>query len=601
VVHLLRIGRWLRAASQRWFALNERRRLFALTVVIGGACGLAAVGFHLAVNLLTRLAFDRALAAPGRSWILWTVVVPAAGCLIAGAFLQHVVPAARGSGVPQVKVAFALAGGRLRLRDSIGKFLLSTLQIGTGSSLGVEGPTVQICCGLASALGRALRVSPANLRRLIPVGAAAGIAGAFNAPMAAVTFTVEEIVGDLDQTLLSGVIVAAALAAVVERSVMGSNPVFDVPQGFGLEHASSLILYAALGLVAAALSLTFSEGLLALRRRFKTTGRLPPWMRPAVGGLVTGILAAVAFGLLGVGGIAGGGYATLDAVLSGRVSVKLLVPLCLMKIASTVFSYASGGAGGIFAPSLFIGGTAGGAMGVLDMVLFHHSAQSVGAFALVGMGAVFAGVIRAPITSVLIIIEMTNGYSLILPLMIANMSAYAVARHLRPTPIYEALLEQDGFELRPRRGPEPRDGVSVAQVRLPARPYATLSPGLGASELLDKLDGRQEVFPVVDEGRLVGIVTIDDLALLASEAEMLHSLVKAADVMRPPLAVRPEDELSSALQTMLSEGLRELPLVDASGRVIGLIQETAIAHAYVEGRQDRRPDAGTVPATGLPP
>jgi CIC family chloride channel protein len=593
VVDFLLIWRWLRAAVQRWFALNERQRLFAVTVAIGGVCGLAAVGFHLAVGLLSRVAVERALAAPGRSWMVWTVATPTAGCLIAGVILHYFAPAARGSGIPQIKVAFALAGGRLRLRDSISKFFLSTLQIGTGSSLGVEGPTVQICCGIASALGRALGVSAPNLRRLIPVGAAAGIAAAFNAPLAAVTFTVEEIVGNLDQTLLSGVIVAAALAAVVERSVMGSSPVFDVPQGFGLEHASSLVLYAALGLVAAALSLTFTEGLLKLRRWFGTQSALSPWLRPAVGGLVTGVLAALAFGLFKAKGIAGGGYATLDEVLWGRVSVRLLVPLCAMKIASTVFSYGSGGAGGIFAPSLFIGGTAGGAMGVLDMVLFHHSAQSVGAFALVGMGAVFAGIIRAPITSVLIIIEMTNGYSLIVPLMIANMSAYAVARHLRPTPIYEALLEQDGIELRPRPRPEARDGLSVAQLPLQERRYTTLSPGMGATELLDNLNGRQEVFPVVHQGTLVGIITLDDLALLASEADMLNSLVKAADVMKPPVALRPEDKLSRALETMLSEGVRELPLVDADGRLIALVDEASIAHAYVNARQG----AATIPVS----
>jgi CIC family chloride channel protein len=573
------------ATVQKRVALNDRKRLFALTVVIGGVCGLAAVAFHVAVNVVTRFAVDRAGAARGSSWIPWTVAVPTIGGLLAGCLLQYVVPNARGSGVPQVKTAFALVGGRLRLRDSIGKFLISTLQIGTGSSLGVEGPTVQICGGIASTFGRVLRVSAPNLRRLVPVGAAAGIAAAFNAPIAAVTFTIEEIVGNLDQTLLSGVIVAAALAAVVERSVMGARPMFDLPQGYGLEHASSLLLYAVLGLVSAGLSIAFSESLLALRLRFRTLARIPVWGRPAIGGLVTGLLAVAALGLLKTGGITGGGYATLDDALWGRLSVKVLVPLCAMKLVSTVFSYASGGAGGIFAPSLFVGGMAGGAIGALDVALFHHSPDSVGAFALVGMGAVFAGVIRAPITSVLIIIEMTNGYSLILPLMIANMSAYALARHLRPTPIYEALLEQDGIHLQARRPPESRDGItSLAQMPLDERTYSTFSPGVLAGELLESLNGRQEVFPVVSEGRLVGIITVEDLAALASEQEMFEGLVNAADVMRPPLALKPEDDLHAALEAMLSEGVRELPVVDAGGRLIGLVDETAIAHAYVQNR-----------------
>jgi CIC family chloride channel protein len=573
-------------AVQSWILPNDRHRLFALTVLIGGACGLAAVAFHLAVDRVSRAVFDRALSAPGRSWMFWATAVPAAGSLLAGVLLQYVVPNARGSGVPQVKASYARSGGRLRLRDSVGKFFVSSLQIGTGSSLGVEGPTVQICCGLASSLGRLLRVSSRDLRRLLPVGAAAGIAAAFNAPMAAVTFTVEEIVGTLDQTLLSGVIVAAALAAVVERSVLGSRPVFSVPQGYGLEHASSLVLYALLGLVAAGLSIAFSESLLRLRGRFRRARWFPAWLRPAAGGLATGLLAVTAFALLGTGGIAGGGYATLDAALWGRLPLRILLPLCGMKIVSTVLSYSSGGAGGIFAPSLFVGGMAGGAIGVLDMHLFHHGVESMGAFALVGMGAVFAGVIRAPITSVLIIIEMTNGYSLILPLMIANMSAYALARYFRPTPIYEALLQQDGIDLSPPRPPDPADhSFFVAQIPREARSFSTLTPGQGASEILDSLDGRQEVFPVLDGGRLVGIITVDDLTVLASETQMYRGLIRAADLMRPPVSLRPEDNLHQALATMQAEGLRELPLVADDGQILGLLDETAIAHAYVQRRQ----------------
>ena len=227
---------------------NERQQLFALTVVIGGACGLAAVAFHELIELVSHFAIDPALAAPGRSWIGWTLLVPTLGGLAAGLLLQYVVPNARGSGIPQVKVAFAGRGAPLRMRDSVGKFFVGALQIGTGSSLGREGPTVQITAGLASRIGRLAGLSADSVRRLLPVGAAAGIAAAFNAPIAAVTFTIEEVVGTLDQTVLSGVIVAAALAAIVERSILGTHPVFDIPAGAGLDHASSLLLYAALGL-----------------------------------------------------------------------------------------------------------------------------------------------------------------------------------------------------------------------------------------------------------------------------------------------------------------------------------------------------------------
>src|SRR5580704_17275280 len=272
------------------FAPTEAQRLFFLTILIGIVCGFAAVAFHLSITLASHALIDQAMSAPGLSWIGWTVVTPTLGALACGVLLQYVVPNDRGSGIPQVKVAFAVGGGRLRLRDSVGNFLVGALQLGSGSSLGREGPTVQICAGVASFLGRITGVPPKAMRRLIPVGAAAGIAAAFNAPIAAVTFTIEEVVGNLDKSVLSGVIVAAALSAVIERSILGEHPVFDVQSGLGLHHASSLLAYAALGVAAAFVSTVFTDSLLALRMRMRSLKRLPPWAHPAVGGLVTGVL-----------------------------------------------------------------------------------------------------------------------------------------------------------------------------------------------------------------------------------------------------------------------------------------------------------------------
>jgi CIC family chloride channel protein len=559
---------------------NDRQRLFALTVLIGGACGLAAVAFHQSIELVSHLAIEPALRAPGRSWIWWTVLVPTLGGLGAGLLLHYFVPNARGSGIPQVKVAYAGRGGHLRMRDSLGKFFIGALQIGTGSSLGREGPTVQIAAGLASRIGRLARLSPDDVRRLLPVGAAAGIAAAFNAPIAAVTFTIEEVVGTLDQTVLSGVIVAAALAAIVERSILGTHPVFDIPPGAGLDHASSLLLYAALGLAAAILSILFTDSLLALRKGFRGLEALPGWAKPAVGGLATGVFAVIAMGTMGAGGITGGGYSTLGAALAGKLAVDVLLALCLLKIAATVFSYASGGAGGIFAPALFIGGMAGGAVGALDVAIFQHGSASLGAFALVGMGAVFAGIIRAPITSVLIIVEMTGGYSLILPLMIANMLAYGIARHYRPVPIYDALLAQDGIDLHQRGVADALSGVRVAEVPIDTRPYASFEQGAPLAELLSGLSSptRQEVFPVLSGGRLLGIITLADLVTLAAETH-LADLVVASDVMRTAPAVRPGDGLRVAFEGMLANGVRELPVTDESGRLLGFVDETSIAHA----------------------
>jgi CIC family chloride channel protein len=398
---------------------------------------------------------DRAVAAPGRSWIWWTILTPALGGLVAGLGLTYWVPAAAGSGIPQVKTAYTFRFGAISLKETVGKFVLCTLQLGVGASLGVEGPTVHICAGVSSFLSRMARLSPKNRRRMTSVGMAAGIAAAFNAPIAAVTFTLEELIGSLDQTMLSGVIVAAALAAVVEHSILGSNPIFHVPrlQTYVLAKSSSLVWYALLGLLAAIVSVAFTDSLLWVRAWFKSLKNVPKWVHPAIGGAATGGFAVVAIWFFHVNGIAGDPYRTLTQALLGNLPVTAMVVLCVLKLAATVTSYSSGGAGGIFAPSLFMGGMLGGAVGYLDVTVFHHPADSIGAFAVVGMGAVFAGIVRAPITSILIIFEMTSGYGLVLPMMIANMSAFVLARYWRHTPVYEALLEQDGVFLDRRHRP----------------------------------------------------------------------------------------------------------------------------------------------------
>ncbi len=426
---------------------NERQRLLGVTILAGGLCGLAAVAFHLSVGWTEKLLIERANAASGHSWIWWTILTPALGGLAAGLGLYYFVPAASGSGIPQVKVAFTTRSGYVSVKETIGKFILCVIQIGSGGSLGVEGPTVHICSGVSNMLARAARLSPKNSRRMASVGMAAGIAAAFNAPIAAVTFTLEELIGDLDQTMLSGVIVAAALAAVVEHTIMGSTPIFHVPRAFELGNASSLIWYAVLGLLAAVVSVVFTDSLLGVRAWFKQFKAVPTWVHTAIGGAATGSLAVVALLFFHLSGIAGDPYKTLTLAFTGGLPVAAMVVLCVLKLAGTVSSYSSGGAGGIFAPALFMGGMLGGAVGYIDVAVFHHPADSIGAFAVVGMGAVFAGIVRAPMTSILIIFEMTGGYGLVLPLMIANMSAFALARHWRRTPVYDALLEQDGIFL----------------------------------------------------------------------------------------------------------------------------------------------------------
>ena len=561
----------------------ETHRVFALTLIAGASCGLAAVFFHLSIMGAEHRLIDRAMSASGRAWIWWTILTPTIGGVLSGVLLQYFVPGARGSGIPQVKVAYAIKGGRVPFRDAVGKFLIGVLQIGTGSSLGREGPTVQICAGVASTLGRSAALSRENLTRLLPVGAAAGIAAAFNAPIAAVTFTIEEVVGDLDQAVLAWIVVAAAIAAGIERAVLGEHPVFTISKHYGLEHFSSLLIFAVLGVAAAIISIAFTESLLNLRRWFQRMRLLPVWARPGAGGLVTGVLATLAIYWLGTNGVTGGGYGTLSLALSGSLAFRALLVLCVFKLVATVFSYSSGGAGGIFAPALFIGGTLGGVFGYFDISIFHHSGNELGSFALVGMGAVFAGIIRAPITSVLIIFEMTGSYDLILPLMISNMTAYALARHFRPIPIYEALLAQDNIHLPHRSGRVSHalerlrvaDAMTSKPVTIPAS--ATVSDAI---ELIGSLG--HSTFPVVDAtGNFVGMIS--EVRLRRLVAEGARSEKVQGQVSSRPHVLR-DYPLLRAMVRMDKAGVRQLAVTDRKNgnRLVGILTMSDIVRAHAQ-------------------
>jgi len=541
---------------------TESQRLFGLTVIIGAACGLAAVAFHLSIKIIEDFTINRALAASVPTSVAWTILIPTIGGLICGIFLYFVAPGARGSGVLQVKAAFVLKRDRIPFRDVVGKFFIAAFQIGTGSSLGPEGPTVHICAGIATQIGRLAAISRQNLRRLLPVGAAAGIAAAFNAPISAVTFAIEEVVGTLDQTLLSGVVVAAALAAVIERNVLGEHPLLEVLHVYGFHHLSSLFLYAILGVVASGASILFTDSLLGLRRWFKRSSMLPQWAQPAIGGLATGILAIIALLWVQATGVTGVGYQTLSVALTGSLTLKVMLVLGIMKIAATVFSYGSGGAGGIFAPALFIGGMVGGVLGYTDVFLFNHTTNEIGAFALVGMGAVFAGIIRAPITSVLIIIEMTGGYSMILPLMIANMIAYGLARHWRPVPIFDALLEQDGIHLPHGHAPSTTvfDQLKVVDA-MHSKRIVSLRSSMTVSEAFELIAIYNFTsFPVVNEKNVyLGLITESGLRRLMADGKGDLHIDNLID--RPP-ALSTGDTLVKALVAMKKFETRQLAVVD---------------------------------------
>jgi CIC family chloride channel protein len=418
----------------RRLALRENQVFVLLTIVIGVLAGLSAVLFSLAIDATSRRLFGFEPSSMRR------LAVPALMSLAAGLLLAWVFPDVRGSGIPQTKAAYHLHGGRMRWRIPIGKFITGVMCVGGGHSMGREGPSVQIGAGIASALGQWLELTPSRIRDLVPVGAAAALAAAFNTPVAAVLFALEEIIGDMNARLIGSAVAASVAAVIVARSILGDDPVFHV-SAYQLMHPAELAAYAALGIVGGLVSAVFSVALLRWRSAWLRLPARTRFLQPALGGLMIGALLVVEPAVAGVG------YEYVDQALNGEMVLTTMAALGALKILATITSYVSGNAGGIFAPTLFIGAMTGGTVGAVVNMYAPFPTAGAGAYALVGMGAVFAGIIRAPITSVIMIFELTQDYDIIVPLMVANMLSLLLSRRLQREPVYGALLKQDGIAL----------------------------------------------------------------------------------------------------------------------------------------------------------
>src|ERR1700756_5473959 len=433
-------GRWW-TPSQRWAALVKHReeQVFLLvTLLIGALVGMAVVAFIV----LTERFGARIDATVAPAWR--RLVVPIVGSLSMGFLLFKYFPDARGSGVPQTKAALYAREGRITMRTVFGKFFCTSATLASGIPLGREGPSVQVGAGIASVIGRRLGLRPEKVKALLPVGAAAAIAAAFNTPLAAVLFALEEIVGDLHAPVLGSVVLASATSWGVLRLLLGNSPLFKVPQ-YQLVHPAEFAVYAVLGVAGGLVSVAFTKLLLSMRERFLRLPQKTLWFQPVAGGLLVGVLGWFVPQVLGVG------YEYVGYALNGNMALKLMALLVVLKLLTVTTSYASGNAGGIFRPALFIGAMLGGTVGTVAHHLFPAYTATPGAYALVGMGAVFAGIVRAPMTSVLMIFEMTQDYAVIVPLMISNLLSLFIASRLQRTPIYDALAVQDGIHLPKRR------------------------------------------------------------------------------------------------------------------------------------------------------
>lgn len=490
----MRSGKFLSAET---FRLRENQIFLALTILIGIFGGLSAVLFTLAIEGTKHVLFGSAPSA------LRLVAVPTLVSLFTGFLLAKFFPDARGSGVPQTEAAFHLNNGIIPGRIIFGKFLTGALCVGSGHSMGREGPSVQIGAGIASLFGRWLRLPPERLRSLVPVGAAAALAAAFNTPVAAVLFALEEIMGDMNAALIGSTVVASVTAVIVERSILGDETLFRVP-AYHLAHPAELIGYAILGVIGGVVSLLFTQGLLRTRVFFR---RMPSWTRtfqPAMGGLAIGIM------LLFVPQVMGVGYQYVDQALDGALAWRMLLFLCAAKLVATIVSYSSGNAGGIFAPSLFLGAMAGGAVGIGMHALAPFPTGGPGAYALVGMGALFAGIIRAPMTSVFMIFELTQDYQILVPLMVANLLSYAIAARFQPKPVYHALLEQDHIHL---PGPASRFASGTYRAGDIMKPVSFFIPEDSSVSQAWTLIANEpsDCFLVGSESRIAGLVRRRDI------------------------------------------------------------------------------------------
>jgi len=545
---------------------REDQVFLALALVIGALTGLAVVAFIL----LTERAGIRLYPPHAARWR--RLAFPLGGSIGIGYLLYKYFPNARGSGVPQTKAALYAREGRITLSTVFGKFFCTSATLASGIPLGREGPSVQVGAGIASVLGRSLGLRPEKIKALIPVGAAAAIAAAFNTPMAAVLFALEEIVGDLHAPVLGSVVLASVTSWMVLRVLLGNNPLFKVPQ-YQLVHPAEFAIYAVLGVAGGVVSVVFAKMLLGMRHRFLRLSQKTVWLQPAIGGLLVGVTGWFVPQVLGVG------YGYVGDALNGNMAFKLMLLLIVLKLVTVTTSYASGNAGGIFGPALFIGAMLGGSLGTLAHHLFPTYTASPGAYALVGMGAAFAGIVRAPMTSVVMIFEMTQDYAVIVPLMIANLVSLFIASRLQSTPIYEALAIQDGIHLPSAEARQQRAQRQVIRIMRPVG--ETLPTDITIREALARLQSSESQACIIgDEKSVIGVANLSTLtAQFAENADT--PLGKLLDPIIFP-HVHADQGLDVALERMGANHIDILPVVNRADvrRLEGVVRLRDVLDSY---------------------
>jgi CIC family chloride channel protein len=582
------------------FSPPEGLVLLILSVIVGATTGLTSVFFVKLIFAIQDFSYTTVFSTipfVGK-WIY--VIVPVAGGLLVGPLILFA-KEAKGHGVPEVMQALILRGGRIRARVAVAKIAASALCIGTGGSAGREGPIIQVGSALGSAIGQILRLSDERIRNLVACGAAAGIAATFNAPIAGVAFAIEVLMCGLQMRAFGNVVIAAVAASVVSRSIIGDTFAFQVP-AYSMNSPIDIILYLILGLTAAFVGIMFMK-MLNFSEDVFDNWKFPQILKPAVGGVLLGILGLAYMNLPGLGidstsGAHGGGMATpiphmygsgfpfIEAAIQGNAGLWLLVILIFLKPLATAFTLGSGNSGGVFAPSLFIGAMLGGTMGHFFSNWFPSIIGNTGAFALVGMAALFSATARAPLTAMLIVFEMSNDYSMILPLMVAGVAASYFSQWLHPESIYTMKLAKRGVRFVEGRDMDIMQGVKISEV-MKGRPV-TIHKDQYFSDAMALFQEKNLLgFPVLqDDDKLWGIVTLQDMQRTQSQENFSSRGLKVSDfAVEDPVTVFPDEPIWAAIQKMSPRDLARLPVIsrDGSERLVGLISRSDILRAYDVG------------------
>ncbi len=575
--------------STRWLSPERGRAgLLLLSLVVGVGAGFGAVGFRYLIKWLTELlsgfadysahghAANPHVPGLGRWFVL---LAPVVAGLLYGPLVYRFAREARGHGVPEVMLAVARSGGRIRPRVAVVKALASALCIGGGGSVGREGPIVQIGSALGSTLAQLCKLDERRIRLLVACGAAGGIAATFNAPLAGVFFAMELILRRWETQAFGMVVLSSVTSSIIGRAILGDSPFLRLP-AFHVQHVVQYPLFAALGLLAGLIGVGFSRVLYGIEDFCDWAWRGPEWLRPAVGGLLLGGLLLVLPEMYGVG------YPVLGRAVSGGYAMTFLLALLIGKMLACSLTIGIGGSGGVFAPSLFCGAMVGAFFGDVVHAAAPQIGGSVGAYALVGMGAVFAGAARAPITAVVIMFELTGEYTIILPLMLAIVLAAGVSHLVARDTVYTRKLLRRGIDI-----DEPADSAlrstPVTSVMVPAPLGVSVSDSLMAAAERFAV-GRDTALPVADgTGRYLGTLAAHDVmdALAAGEATDITALTRGID----PL---PADATIGQVLKLLDQSAGGVPIADDAGAIIGWVRHRDVLSAVIapEAQPSRSPN-----------